>query len=99
MVKMCVTPEKVGNDMRFFDVVEAPGNSRAGAVPTSGSCGSFLGESILVSASGTSSSAQTEVSGAGLSRWGSGLACVSTSTNLSVNALASVIYQILVKAQ
>ena len=57
MVKLCVTPEKVGNDMRFFDVVEAPGNSRAGAVPTSGSCGSFLGESVLVSASGTSSSA------------------------------------------
>jgi hypothetical protein len=27
MIEMCVMPEKVGKDMRLFNVVEAPGNS------------------------------------------------------------------------
>jgi hypothetical protein len=34
MVEMCVTPEKVGKDMRFFDVVKAPGNNHTGMIPT-----------------------------------------------------------------
>jgi hypothetical protein len=38
MVEMRVTPEKVGKDMRFFDVIEAPGNSRVGAIPANESC-------------------------------------------------------------
>jgi hypothetical protein len=33
MIEMYATPEKVGKDMRFFDVVETPGNSRAAAIP------------------------------------------------------------------
>jgi hypothetical protein len=42
MIEMCVTPEMVGKDMQFMDVVEAPGNSRAGAIPTNESCRSSI---------------------------------------------------------
>ena len=38
MIEMCVTPEKVGEDMRFFDVVEPPGNSRTAAISADESC-------------------------------------------------------------
>jgi hypothetical protein len=38
MIEMCITPEKVGKDMRFLNVVEAPGNSRTAAIPTNKSC-------------------------------------------------------------
>ena len=38
LIEMCVTPEKERKDMRFFDVIEAPGNSRAAAIPTDESC-------------------------------------------------------------
>ena len=52
---------------------------------------------ILVLVAGTLLFAWTEISGTRLSRWGSGLACVSMRINLSVNAFTFVIYWILVK--
>jgi hypothetical protein len=38
MIEMCVTPEKVGKEIRLLNAVEALGSSRAAAIPTKKSC-------------------------------------------------------------